>query len=111
MNVRVRSRFFAAVVATGMAFPVWVTSATDSLNKKVHIGANVTVAGKSIKEGDYDLVVSGTQAKLERGGKVVAEVPCTWKPLENKADHDVVLTNGGAVTEIEFKGNTQAIDF
>ena len=111
MNVRVRSRFFAALLATGMALPLWVSAATDSLNKKVHIGSNTTVAGKTIKVGDYDLVVSGNQAKFERGGKVVAEVPCTWKTLPSKSEHDLVLMDGSAVTEIEFKGNTQAIDF
>jgi|ERR1700737_853968 hypothetical protein len=111
MKVRVRTRFFAALVATGMALPFWVASAADSLNKKVHIGANATVAGKTLKEGDYDLMVSGNQAKFASKGKVVAEVPCTWKTLPSKAEHDVVLTNGSAVTEIEFQGNTQAIDF
>ena len=40
-----------------------------------------------------------------------AEVPCTWKTLDAKAEHDLVLTSGGAVTEIEFQGKTQTIDF
>ena len=111
MNVRVRTRFFAALLATGMALPVWVTAATDSLNKKVQIGVNATVAGKTLQEGDYDLVVSGNQAKFVSKGKVVAEVPCTWKTLPAKAEHDLVLTDGSAVTEIEFHGNIQAIDF
>jgi hypothetical protein len=56
-------------------------------------------------------LVSGNQAKFESKGKVVAEVPCTWKTLPAKADHDVVLTSGAAVTEITFQGKTQAIDF
>jgi hypothetical protein len=111
MGAFVRSRFFTAVVAAGMALPLWATAATDSLHKTVHLGATVTVAGKTLQEGDYDLVVSGNQAKFSSKGKVVAEVPCTWKTLPAKAEHDLVLTNGGAVTEIEFKGNTQAIDF
>jgi hypothetical protein len=44
-------------------------------------------------------------------GKVVAEVPCTWKTLQSKPAYDEVLIDGGAVTEIEFQGQTQAIDF
>jgi hypothetical protein len=111
MSACIRSRFFTALVAAGMALPLWATAATDSLHKTVHLGSAATVAGKSLQEGDYDLVVSGTQAKFERKGKVVAEVPCTWKTLPAKAEHDGVEINAGAVTEIEFKGNTQAIDF
>ena len=111
MNVRVRSRLITALVATGLALPLWMSAAPDSLNKKVHIGANATVAGKTLQEGDYDLMVSGNQAKFASKGKVVAEVPCTWKTLDAKAEHDLVLTSGGAVTEIEFQGKTQAIDF
>jgi hypothetical protein len=111
MNVRVRSRFITALVATGMALPLWVSAATDSLHKTIHLGATATVAGKTLQEGDYDLVVSGNQAKFQSKGKVVAEVPCTWKTLQAKAEHDVVMMDGGAVTEIEFQGKTQAIDF
>jgi len=111
MSARVRSRFFTALVATAMALPLWVTAATDSLHKTVRLGATVTVAGKTLQAGEYDLVVSGNQAKFSSKGKVVAEVPCTWKTLPAKADHDLVLSSGGTVTEIEFKGTTQAIDF
>jgi hypothetical protein len=111
MSVRVRSRFFTALVATGMALPLWLTAASASLHKTIHLGATATVAGKTLPQGDYDLVVDGNQAKFENKGKVVAEVPCTWKELQSKADHDVVLMNGGTVTEIEFQGKTQAIDF
>ena len=111
MNVRVRSRFITALVAAGMALPLWLSAATDSLHKTIHLGSNANVAGKPLQAGDYDLLVSGNQAKFESKGKVVAEVPCTWKTLPAKADHDVVLTSGAAVTEITFQGKTQAIDF
>ena len=111
MRVRVRSRLIIALVATGMALPLWLSAATDSLHKTIHVGSNATVAGKPLQAGDYDLLVSGNQAKFESKGKVVAEVPCTWKTLPAKADHDLVLTNGDAVTEITFLGKSQAIDF
>jgi hypothetical protein len=94
-----------------MALPIGLTAAADSIHKTVHIGATATVAGKTLHEGDYDLVVNGTQAKFASKGKVVAEVPCTWKTLSAKAEHDIVMIDGGAVTEIEFQGKTQAIDF
>jgi hypothetical protein len=111
MNVRVRSRFITALVAAGMALPLWLPAATDSLHKTIHLGSNAKVAGKPLQAGDYDLLVSGNQAKFESKGKIVAEVPCTWKTLPAKADHDLVLTSGDSVTEITFQGKTQAIDF
>jgi hypothetical protein len=111
MNANVRSCLFTALVAIGLALPFWVTAATDSLRKAVYLGSTATVAGKTLQAGDYDLVVKGNQAKFERKGAVVAEVPCTWKTLPAKSDHDGVDIDHGAVTEIQFKGNTQAIDF
>jgi hypothetical protein len=110
MNARLRSRFITALVATAMALPIWVAAA-DSIHKTVHIGSNATVAGKTLTEGDYDLMVNGNQAKFTSKGKVVAEVPCTWKTLPAKADHDIVMIDGGALTEVQFQGKTQAIDF
>jgi hypothetical protein len=94
-----------------MALPLCVSAATDSMHKTVHLGGTATVAGKTLQEGDYDLVVTGHQAKFSSKGKVVAEVPCTWKTLPAKAEHDEVLITSGAVSEIEFQGKTQAIDF
>lgn len=110
MNAGLRSRLITAVVATAMAMPIWVTAA-DSIHKTVHIGSNATVAGKTLTEGDYDLMVNGNQAKFSSKGKVVAEVPCTWKNLPAKAGHDIVMIDGGALTEVQFQGKTQAIDF
>jgi hypothetical protein len=111
MNVRVRTHFSTAVMAIAMTFPLWLTAGADSLHKRVHLSSPATVGGKTLQEGDYDLMISGNQAKFTSNGKVVAEVPCTWKTLETKAAYDQVLINGGAVTEIEFQGKTQAIDF
>jgi hypothetical protein len=110
MTARVRSRLLTALVATGMALPLWLTAA-DSLHKKVHIGASATVAGKALPAGDYDLMVSGNQAKFQSKGKVVAEVPCTWKTLPAKSEHDIVQIDNGTLTEIEFQNAAQAIDF
>jgi hypothetical protein len=110
-TMNVRSRSITALVAIGMALPIWAMAAADSIHKTVHIGAAATVAGKQLPEGDYDLMVSGNQAKFASKGKVVAEVPCTWKTLSTKAEHDMVMIDSGAVTEIEFQGKTQAIDF
>jgi len=64
------------------------------------------VAGKPLQAGDYDLLVSRNQAKFESKGKVVAEVPRSWKTLPVKADHNLVLSSGDAVTEIMFQGKT-----
>src|SRR5260370_13477729 len=109
MNARVRTRLITTVVAIGMALPIWATAA-DTLHKTVHIGSDATVAGKALTSGDYDLVVDGNQAKFtSKRGKVVAEVPCTWKNLPTKAEHDVVMIDSGALTEVQFHGQTQAI--
>ena len=86
-------------------------TAADTLHKSIHIGTSATVAGKALQAGDYDILVNGNQAKFSMKGKVVAEVPCTWKTLPGKSEHDIVQIEGGAVTEIDFQGKTQAIDF
>src|ERR1700681_441551 len=110
MKVRLRSRLITAVVALGMALPIWATAA-DTIHQTGHIGSNATVAGKALTEGDYDLLVNGNQAKFTSKGKVIAEVPCTWKNLPAKAEHDIVMIDAGALTEVQFQGKTQAIDF
>src|SRR5260370_16497965 len=111
MKMIVRFGLITAQLATGMGLPIWLPAAADSLHKAIRLGSNATVAGKPLQAGDYDLLVSGNQAKFERKGKVVGEVPSTWKNLPAQADHDVLLTTREAVTEIPFPAQTHPPDF
>jgi hypothetical protein len=42
---------------------------------------------------------------------VVDEVPCTLKSHQNKAAGDFAVINQSRLTEIQFKGSTEVVEF
>ena len=44
-------------------------------------------------------------------GKVVAQVPCQWTQLSQKAQASEVDVDGGQVTQVKFGGKNSAVSF
>ncbi len=65
----------------------------------------------TLAPGEYKVIAEGNKATIEKGGKVVAEVPCTLKTLSNKAPQTAATVDHGSLTEILASGKTEAIEF
>ena len=63
--------------------------------------------------GNYQLRAEEGQSNLEiiHDGKVVATVPCSWMQLPSKAEYSEVQSNANQVTQVQFSGRTEAIQF
>jgi hypothetical protein len=106
--MRIRAKHFLAGVAVlSFSLPVWARTESAGLT----VDHSVTISGKQLAPGDYELRVAdkGTQVTVMKDGSVVVQVPCHWIQLPNKPDATEVQTSGDQVTEIDFKGNTEAV--
>ena len=101
------SQLLGALTLLTLAVPVWARthSATSYSDGKT------TVGGTQLKAGDYQLKVedNGTQLQVTQEGKVVARVPVQWIQLPNKPNDTEVLLKNNQVVEVEFGGETQAV--
>lgn len=99
----------AAVAVFAMAAPIWAGPRTDST--ELSVTETTTVAGTQLERGTYQLkaVENGNQLKIQKDGKVIAEVPCHWIQLPQKANQTQVITDNNKVTEIDFNGKTDAV--
>ena len=61
--------------------------------------------------GHYKVIAEGNEAKFEKGGKVVAQVPCTLKTLPQKAQQDEFQVDDHRLVQIDVSGKLQAITF
>ena len=99
-----------AIVA--MAVPIWAKSTTHrDLTTTIDLDSTAKVGSKTLSAGEYKVIAEGSQARFERDGKTVAEVPCTWKTLPNKAANSEFLMDRDHLTEIQVGGKTQAVEF
>jgi hypothetical protein len=90
-----------------LASPVWAR--TDSA--KFHADHDVTIGGKQLKAGDYELKIVENDSNLSvtQDGKLVAQVPVHWIQLQDKAHATEVELTENRVTEVDFAGKTQAV--
>lgn len=73
----------------------------------------VTIGSTQVMPGQYQLRAEEGQSNVEvlQNGKVIATVPCNWMQLPTKAENSEVQTDNNKVTQVEFSGRTEAIQF
>jgi hypothetical protein len=110
--MRIRAEHILTGLGLGflfLALPVWAH--TEST--QIEISSPTVIAGTQLKPGDYELRVKdgAPEASIVQDGKVVAEVPCQWIQLPKKAESSQVLLSNDKITEIDFGGKTEALQF
>jgi hypothetical protein len=112
MNRLVLPFFVVTAVFALMTTPSHArTSSNDSLTAKIDLASTTNINNTTLSPGEYKVVAEGNQAKFEKDGKVVAEVPCTLKTLSNKSAHTEFVIDHDRLLEIQVSGKTQAIEF
>jgi hypothetical protein len=112
MSRHVGARLLTVMAITAMAVPMWAKSASPrAVSATVYFDSTAKVGSRTLSAGTYKVIAEGSQAKFERDGKIVAEVPCTWKTLPNKAATDEFVMDHNQLTEIQVQGKTQAVEF
>ncbi|MGB6199799.1 MAG: hypothetical protein WA871_15535 [Candidatus Acidiferrales bacterium] len=106
--MRIHAKYFLTGVAVVfLALPVWAQTETTELT----IDHPETIGATQLKPGDYEFRVKSDATQLEvlQEGSVVAQIPCHWIQLPNKAETTQVSTSNDKITEIDFGGKTAAV--
>jgi|HubBroStandDraft_2_1064218.scaffolds.fasta_scaffold340477_2 hypothetical protein len=100
-------QLLAAFTLLTLAAPVWAHTRTAS----ALISETTTIGSTQLKPGEYQLKVedNANQLQIMQHGKVVAVVPVQWVQLQQKPSNTEILLDGNKITEVEFGGNTQAV--
>jgi hypothetical protein len=100
-------QLLAAFTLLTLAAPVWARTHSATA---ISDGAT-TVAGTQLKAGDYELKVDDNASQLQviQNGKVVAKAPIQWIQLPQKPADTSVLLDDNKIVEVDFGGNTQAV--
>jgi hypothetical protein len=101
------SKLLCAITLLTLAVPVWARTHSTT----AYSDGTTTIAGTHLKAGDYQLKVedNGTELQVVQEGKLVAHVPVQWVQLPNKAKTTEVMLDNNQITEVQFGGETQAV--
>lgn len=101
-------RNFPALAVVFLALPAFA----GSMNSANYTSTSpITVGTTQLKAGTYTFQATdgGTEVEILQKGKVVGKAACHWVKLPAKAAESEVDTDSGKVTEVNFRGNEQAV--
>jgi len=101
------NQLLCAITLLTLAVPVWARTHSTT----AYSDGTTTIAGTQLKAGDYELKVedNGTELRVTQDGKLVAHVPVQWIQLPNKAKNTEVMIDNNQIIEVQFGGETQAV--
>ena len=111
MHIRA-TRSFAALAVLLLALPVFAAKNAAGTNTATFSVHEVTTVGQTqLKPGEYSLQAVDGQNELDilQHGKMIGKAACHWIQLPAKSQTSQVLTDSGKVTQVSFRGNTQAV--
>ncbi len=97
------------ILAMPMAARVAVAKDSKTTTASVSILSTMTLAGKQIKPGDYEVRADESKVTIESNGKVIAEAPIQWKDETKKPSNSNVVSENGQIKEIHFSGKMRYI--
>ncbi len=105
--------FLAVLAISAMSASVWANKAGsgNTITATIRLSAATKVGNTQLAAGEYKVIADENQAKFQKGNKVVAQVPCTLKPLSFMPKETLFVTENGGISEIQVSGSEMAIEF
>jgi hypothetical protein len=108
MKINSMHRTAALFVALAMAVPVFA----KPLTKTINISQPAKVGKASLAAGEYQLLIDGTKATVQKGKNTVAESEGRWEEREAKSPYTSILVGeNGQVREVRFAGQKKVFVF
>jgi hypothetical protein len=107
-------RIFVAILAfSAMSVSVWAnkTDPGNAVSGTIRLSTATKVGNARLAAGEYKIIADENQAKFQKGNKVMAEIPCTLKPLSFMPKTTAFVMENGGISEIQVSGSEMAIEF
>jgi hypothetical protein len=103
-------KFLGGLAILSLALPVWARP-EKLYTAEWDLNQATTIGNTQIEPGTYTVEAYANQNTLEilRDRKVIAQVPCHWIQLPQKASQTEVETNNNQIVQVQFSGKTEAI--
>jgi len=111
--IRLLTIFLAILAFSVMSVSVWAskTDPGNTVSGTIRLTAATKVGNTQLAAGEYKFIADESQAKFQKGNKVVAQVPCTLKPLSFMPKITAFVTDNGGISEIQVSGSEMAVEF
>lgn len=112
MSRRLLPVVLAIMALTTIGVSAWAKNDSgDTITTNLKLTSPTTVGTTQLAPGDYKVIADASNAKFMQGSKVVAEVPCTLKPSNEKINQTTFVIDHDKMTEIQVSGKSKSIEF
>jgi hypothetical protein len=113
MPTRLLGIFLAILVFSVMSVSVWAnkTDPGNAVSGTIRLSEATKVGNAQLTAGTYKVIADENQAKFQLGNKLVAQIPCTLKPLSFMPKTTAYVLENGGISEIQVSGSEMAIEF
>ena len=103
-------KYLGGLAILSLALPVWARP-DKPYTAEWDISQATTIGNTQVKPGTYTVEAHANQNTLDvlRDKKVVAQLPCHWIQLPQKASETEVETNNNQIVQVQFSGKTEAV--
>ncbi len=114
MSRRMLVNFFAGLLVLALGLPAVATprvakDGKTTIKATLSLPDSVTIGGKQLKPGDYQVAADGTRVTITQYGKVVAEANAQFVDGTDKQKANAVVLDGNQVKEIRFSGKSRYV--
>lgn len=114
MSRRLLVTFFAGLLALAMgvsaaAAPRVSKDGKTTMKATFALPDAISIAGKDLKPGLYEIAADGTKVTITQYGKVVAEANGQFVDGPNKQKTNAVVLDGKQLKEIRFGGKSRYV--
>ena len=100
-----KTNSFFRVLALLAAVALTVPAFAKPLSKTINLNQTAKLGTAQLQAGEYRLLIDGTKATVQRGGKVVAESEGRWEERDKKYENTELVSNAnGQLLELRFAG-------
>ena len=103
-------KYLGGLAVVFLALPVWARP-DKPYTAEWDLSQATSIGNVQLKPGTYSVQAYAKQNTLDvvRDKKVVAQLPCHWIQLPQKASETEVETNNNQIVQVEFSGKTEAV--
>ncbi|HTW22660.1 MAG TPA: hypothetical protein VMD78_03620 [Candidatus Baltobacteraceae bacterium] len=103
-------QYLGGIAVLCLALPVWARP-EKPYTAEWDLSQTTTIGNTQIKPGTYTVEARANENTLDvlHDRKVVAQVPCHWIQLPQKASETEVETNNNQIVQVQFSGKTEAV--
>lgn len=108
MRIRV-TPFLAVLAVSVLSCPVWASGGSTT---PIAFGNPVAIGHTLLQPGQYQFVANfdASQILVERDGQLIATVPAREVTLSHRSKRDGVVLNGAHIYELQFAGESRALE-